>query len=238
MSSNCQACCARRFVRALEAAGYRRRGCDSNYDIVGGRPSQWVGCSTTWALERGSCKLLVHNAVKFTDSGAVSVVDRRSRAPSSSAFGSSTRDWGIDLDASRRVARAVRPGRSVDDEAAIRDSGWGSRLTDLCLQRHGSGSLKFACGRVRQHGTSRSAFQVPVTLVGSAGVRGFEAARRPECRRYGPRCRCSSSKTTSLNSKVIGRILVRGAGYECQFTENGSRGRLQAVEQRRRTAAS
>jgi signal transduction histidine kinase/CheY-like chemotaxis protein len=207
------------FCRAIYApfeATAREKGLQIEYAQAKNVP-QWVRIDD-WAFER-ALRLLIHNAVKFTDSGTVTVAidfeDHKLRARITDT------GCGIDLD---RLSELREPFVQGDLSTTKRYSGFGLglALSDLCLHALG-GKLEFCANKPQ--GTTAS-FALPISLAtppvepdqGSAPV-DSESTRLPVL----------VVEDNPLNSKVLEKILER-SGYECELTENGEEA-VQALTQ-------
>ena len=207
------ACCRRIQEPCAEAA--EAKGLQFEMSISNSVP-QWARLDE-WAFER-ALKLLLQNAVKFTNQGRVEV------AVDFEDFKLSVRiaDTGCGIDLGR-LNELRAPFVQGDLSTTKRYSGFGLGLavSDLCLHALG-GKLKFATNEPQ--GTVVS-FRIPVTPAPPAET----AAVHP------PKARTSADlpvlvvEDNALNSKVIGSILRR-AGYRCEYSENGSEA-VEASEQ-------
>lgn len=163
----------------------------------------------SWAFKR-ALGLLLHNAVKFTDDGAVGLrveVENQSLSIQISDSGS-----GIDID---RLSELLEPFIQGDQSTTKRHSGFGLGLTlaDLCVRTLG-GTLKFTSNEPR--GT-RVAFQVPLCAASRLDESvSLPAPAPPEIAEL-PILVVEDNR---LNRTVIKRMLMR-LGYQCDFAENG-----------------
>ncbi|MCA8973363.1 MAG: response regulator [Planctomycetes bacterium] len=207
--------CCRRIFEPFEASA-RAKGLTLDCTMSTDLP-QWVTLDA-WCFER-AVRLLVHNAVKFTDDGGVHV--NLTFVNQSLHVRIIDTGCGIDLD---RLSELRQPFVQGDLSTTKQYAGFGLglALAELCLQAMG-GTLQFAANEPQ--GTVVS-FAFPIRLAA--------APAEVECRPARPETGSASLpilvvEDNPLNSKVIERLLVR-AGYECDFRENGSEA-LQAFEQ-------
>ena len=194
----------------------RQKGLTFEYALSKDVP-QWV-CLDDWAFDR-VLKLLVNNAVKFTDSGTVAVdiefEDNKLRVRITDT------GRGIDLDRLSELREPFVQGdlSTTKDYAGF---GLGLALSDRCLHALG-GQLEFSANEPQ--GTIVS-FELPVSLSSrpvDAGQTLTPIDREPTT------LPVLVVEDNPLNSKVIERVLEQ-LGFECQLTENGEQA-VQAINQ-------
>ncbi len=208
------ACC--RGVYEPFKATAREKGLQVEYALSKDVP-QWV-CLDEWAFEH-ALRLLIHNAVKFTDSGTVTVAiefeDHQLRVRITDT------GCGIDLD---RMSELREPFVQGDLSTTKKYAGFGLglALSDQCLYALG-GKLEFSANEPQ--GTTVS-FGLPISLATppvQAGQGSTPVDREPTT------LPVLVVEDNPLNSKVIERILER-AGYYCHLTKNGEEA-LHAINQ-------
>ncbi len=198
--------CCRRIVEPFEAVA-RQKGLQIEFALSQAVPN-WATFDE-WAFER-TLRLLIHNAVKFSDSGTVRVaIDYNDHKLSARITDSGC---GIDLE---RLSELREPFIQGDLSTTKRYSGFGLGLAlgDLCLHALG-GELEFAANEPQ--GTVAS-FGIPISLATPQVEAGpyFTPANRESTT-----LPLLIVEDNRVNSMVLERILVR-AGYSCHITENG-----------------
>ncbi len=207
--------CCRRIYELFEATA-RKKGLQIEYALSENVP-QWA-CLDEWAFER-SLGLLIHNAVKFSDSGSVRVAidfnDHKLHARITDS------GCGIELE---RLNELREPFVQGDLSTKKRHAGFGLGLAlgDLCLDALG-GKLEFIANEPR--GTVVS-FGIPISLVTppvEAGESLTPVDREPTT------LPLLIVEDNRFNSMVLERILKQ-AGYNSQIAENGEEA-LEALDQ-------
>ncbi len=207
--------CCRKVYDPLEAAA-KERGLQIEYTLLEEVP-QWVSLDD-WAFER-ALGLLIHNAVKFTDTGKVTVTigfeDHKLRVRIT--------DTGCGMDLTR-LSRLREPFVQGDLSTTKQYAGFGLglALSDLCLNAMG-GKLEFSANE--PHGTTAS-FDLPIcraTPPVETGQLSTPVDRTPTV------LPVLIVEDSLVNSRVLERLLGR-SGYDCQLTENGEEA-LQAVDE-------
>ena len=209
-----RACC-RAIYEPLEAAA-REKGLEFECKLAESVP-HWASLDE-WAFER-ALRLLIHNAVKFTENGKVTVNIEYHNQELHVRI--TDTGCGIDLD---RLSELREPFVQGDLSTTKRYAGFGIglALSDLCLQALG-GSPKFSANEPR--GTTVR-FSIPISPAAPA------VADTPEstpANREPTTLPVLVVEDNPVNSKVIETMLGR-AGYECQLAENGEEA-LQAIHQ-------
>ena len=208
------ACCAAIFEPLATTA--RHKGLQITCTLSRNVP-QWVRIDA-WSFER-ALKLVIHNAVKFTDSGNVTVTidcnDSELRA--------CVTDTGCGMDLSR-VGELCQPFVQGDLSTTKRYSGFGLglALVDLCLKALG-GKLEFDANEPQ--GTTVR-FRLPLLIAKPPGVAERAPTQATHKHNVLP---VLVVEDNPLNTKVIERILTR-SGYQCQCCENGEEA-LRAISQ-------
>ena len=207
--------CCRAVYEPLEATA-REEGLQIEYALSTDVP-QWV-CLDEWAFER-VLRLLIHNAVKFTDSGNVTVAidfeDHTLRVRITDT------GCGIDLDRLNELREPFVQG-DLSTTKQYAGFGLGLALSDLCLHILG-GKLEFSANEPR--GTTVR-FGLPISLATPPVEAGQDS---PTVDRAPTTLPILIVEDNALNSKIIERILER-SGYDCRLTGNGEEA-LRAINQ-------
>ncbi len=205
--------CCRAIYEPLEATA-RQKGLQVEYAVSKDVP-RWAYLDE-WAFER-ALRLLVHNAVKFTDSGTVTVAiefeDHKLRVRITDT------GCGIGLDQLSELREPFVQG-DLSTTKKYAGFGLGLALSDQCLNALG-GELEFSANEPR--GTMVS-FSFPISLA-TAPVEASQSST--PVNREPTQLPVLVVEDNPLNSKVIGRILER-SGYGCHLTKNGEEA-LQAI---------
>ncbi|MEM7200705.1 MAG: response regulator [Planctomycetota bacterium] len=202
-------------VSSRFAATARDKGLQFVYELSDVPQWAWLD---EWSFER-VLKLLIHNAVKFTDTGTVTV---KIEADGAQLRGRIV-DTGCGIDLAR-LQELRQPFVQGDLSTTKEYSGFGLGLAlgDLCMQVLG-GSLTFTANE--PNGTVVD-FGIPIRRASAPAESPANPAPRADARSGLP---VLVVEDNLVNSKVIARILER-SGYECHFSSTGAEA-LQAVRQ-------